>query len=172
MIEYHRLPYTGDRVPASMADLEIRITGEMQSREGVAFNAEVRKLTARSSTVLGIIENQGNGGGTWFVPYDPSARKWWQEMVEAFKPVIAEDEPEYGESFAEESLADRLYENAALYRDLNRKRSVVIRVNGDNDQIFVYKGTWDARMATHFAAEARKGKTIERWIKNQGWEHI
>lgn len=169
MSDTYTLPYTGERVPQGMADLAVKIAGEMQSRDGIAFNAGVW----RDNDLIGVIENKGDGGGTWFHHHTAKDMHWWRSMVEQFKPIIAEDEPEYGDFMAEESLADRLYENAAMFRDLNRKRSVIIRIDGDNDDIRLYKGTWDAQLAAHFAAEkVRNRKTIERWVKNEGWVNV
>lgn len=165
--------YTGDTIPASLANVTLEITGEMETHDGVAFNALVRA----GGKVVGTIENEGRGGGTWFHHHDLVARTWWEEAVKEFEPILKEEEGDIGFApNAEEWLADRLYEDAALRKELDRKRSLLMRVNGDNDRIIIFK-TKPAEVLPHpikraaiANAHSKVGDIVEFWIKGKGWE--
>lgn len=183
---FFRAPFTGALLPASVADVTLKLTGEMNAREGLAFTAEVR----RGKKLVGTIENQGGGGGTWFHHHAVEEMRWWNEAAAQYAAILAEHAE--GDEFmsaednrkfyrenpgqGHEALADALYENAALYRDLNRKRSLMVRVNGDNDQILIFSAKpaevlpHPDRRKTVVDQVSKPGDTVEFWIKNKGWE--
>lgn len=165
---FFTLPYSGDKVPAALEEITLKIKGEFATHDGIAFGAEVR----RNGKLIGNLENQGTGGGTWFHHHNVEVMNWWRERELEMKRILVEVEGDT-DFMAEEIMADRLYDNAALYKELNRKRSPIIRINHDNDNIRGFKGTWDAPLEAGLKARAAKeGATYERWIKNKGWEAI
>lgn len=167
---YPKTQYSSVSIPPSMVDVTLKITGEMMAREGVAFSAEV----LRDGKVVGTIENQGYGGGTWFHQRDRETATWWDEAVTAYGKILVDEGDEFGDQFAAEMLADALYENAALKRDLDRKRSPLVRFDRDNEGIKIYKGKWDDQLRKQVLAKAKESgvSLVERWVKGEGWEVI
>lgn len=167
MVTTIKTQYTGVEIPAGLEHVTLKILGEHPSRDGVAFSAEVHNdVAGQRGHVVGIIENQGNGGGTWFYNHTFADRQWWDALVKEFAGLPACEYPE----LADEHLADVLYDNAAMFRDLNRKRSPLVRWNGDNDDIRIYRGKWDPALEGGLKDLALKeSATVERWVKSKGW---
>jgi hypothetical protein len=165
---FFALPFSGEKVPAALAEVNLRITGEMPTHDGIAFGAEVR----RNGKIIGTIENQGTGGGTWFHHHDVEVMNWWHEREQEMKRILVEVEGDT-EFMAEEIMCDRLFEDVALYKELNRKRSLLLRFNENVNDIRIFRGGWDSDVKLWVADEKRKtGATVDRWIKNTGWERV
>lgn len=81
------MPYL-PTLPASLDDIEVRITGQHETRNGVAYAATVHRRTG--DVHIGTIENHGNGGGTQFYANSPAVRSWWEEAVVEFGPAALE----------------------------------------------------------------------------------
>lgn len=167
----YTMPVTGVKVPAALSDVTVKILGETPSADGVAFRGEVR----RGRKTLGTIEQDGRGGGTWFRPASGEDRAWWDEMVAAHTLILeGAGEPAF---IADENLANDLYEEAALARDMNRKRSVTFRLDGDCEQIFRTNVPLSAPPARVDAVKAKiaadyKDRSPELWVKNTGWSPL
>lgn len=156
-VETVTLPVTGKVVPADAARWTVKPRGRMNTREGEAFNAEVYD----GKILVGTIENQGTGGGTWFMPHGREARESWAAMVDAFRPMS-----EFP-ALAEEDLADVLYDEVALAAEMNRKRNGAVMLNEDRDQILLFNVPMDDRLRAH--VRTTYGDTARVWIKKEGW---
>jgi hypothetical protein len=169
------LPTTGKTVPAEAAALTIKPTGQMMSRDGVAFTADVK----RGKTLIGTIEQDGHGGGTYFHHATYPDREFWERLVADHTAILES----LGEStFAvEETLANDLHEEVALTRDLNRKRRLTVRVDAVDPDEFDDK--FDiltvnvqitapaprlAAVKTKIAADFA-GRNPAFWVKGEGW---
>ncbi|MFG2210940.1 hypothetical protein [Streptomyces sp. NPDC048638] len=116
MTELTTLPLTGLEVPHT----RYRITNLQQATMscGTAFSANVRE----GRTLLGVIENHGHGGGTWF---SPATRTGRQAMAEFTAGCRWKGEP-VGEEEAYEHLVDE-YDLARTARRCERKRASLLR---------------------------------------------
>ncbi len=92
-----RLPHTGLRVP----DASVKLTRlrQMRTRNGVSFNANLRV----NNRIVGTIDNEGNGGGTWFHPHDQ--RVYGQTHLAEY---AAQCRSEEGQPVDVEALLDQL----------------------------------------------------------------
>lgn len=164
------LPVTGEAVPADLVKVTTKITGHMMGREGYATSLEVKRVGA----VIGAIVDEGDGGGAWFQPSVRGGNAVWLDYTEQMALILVEEVRQGADdvypSSAAETLCDRLIGDALLRRDLDRKRSIVARVNGDNDDIRVYSGTWNEYAREQLLEEIPGG--FERWVKGQGWETV
>lgn len=83
-------------LPASLTGVAIVRKYQHQTRNGVAYAADL----TRDGVLLGTIENDGNGGGTWFYNADLPARELWltacTEFVDAATAMFARDAAEMG----------------------------------------------------------------------------
>ncbi|MFJ5645889.1 hypothetical protein [Streptomyces sp. NPDC093223] len=121
MTEPTTLPLTGLTVPHT----RYRITSLQQAttRNGIAFSANVRE----GRTLLGVIENQGNGGGTWFYPGTPGGR---QAMAE-FTAACRFNSSAIGEEEVYEHLIDE-HDLARTAKRCARQRTSLLRgLDGD-----------------------------------------
>lgn len=150
------LPVTGVVVPAAAAALTIKITGEMNTYDGVAFTAEVRD----GKHLRGVIEQDGRGGGTDFRHATYADAQWFAALVDEYAAIDEEHR-----WVAHESLCNDLYEEVAMIRDLNRKRTVVIRIDKDNDQILGIGKTKPGDAGAAAWAARRYGDRAEVWSK-------
>ncbi|WP_052412479.1 hypothetical protein [Streptomyces mutabilis] len=110
------LPLTGLEVPHT----RYRITSLQQVTMscGVAFSANVRQGRA----LVGVIENDGRGGGTWFIPADRTGRQGMAEFTRACRWK--------GEPISEEEVYDHLIDEYDLARTAKRnarKRTSLLR---------------------------------------------
>lgn len=160
-----KLPCTGAAVPPGLAGLTIKITGHMQGREGWATRAQVK----RGGAVIGEIVDEGNGGGSWFHSFSNAALTEWHGYDEQMKAImLAEDGTDF---LANEFLTDRLLDEALTRRDFDRKRSPLIRVDGNSDQVTIWKGAWDEELRAYLR-KTYAGQKVERWVKGQGWVSV
>ncbi len=104
-----RLPHTGLRVP----DRSLSVTGykEMTTSNGVAFTAKLR----RNNQIVGVIENHGTGGMTFFYAGTPAV--FGETHLEAY---AAQCRNEDGGTVNAETLLDELVEEADWARQINR----------------------------------------------------
>lgn len=163
------LPHTGYVVPAEAATLRVKITGRMDTSDGEAFTAEVYD----GKRLRGIIEQLGHGGGTDFRHATFEDMKWFDALANEYA-AIDEDH----RFVAHESLLNDLYEEAALYRDMNRKRNAVILVSEIAGTVVKAGGEIveaDIRMLNRplddKSREWIRGQfpTAKVWIKSKGW---
>jgi hypothetical protein len=110
------LPLSGLEVPHT----RYRITGLQQAttRNGIAFSANVREGRA----LLGVIENHGDGGGTWFYPGTRNGRHAMGEFIAACRWK--------GEPVGEEEVYEYLIDEYDLGRTAKRcarKRTSLLR---------------------------------------------
>ncbi|MDW8804332.1 hypothetical protein P1P68_05885 [Streptomyces scabiei] len=116
MTEPTTLPLTGLEVPHTR--YTITSLQQVTTRNGIAFSANVKK----GRTLLGVIENTGDGGGTWFYPGTPNARQAMAEFTAACrwngKPV--------GEEEVYERLIDE-YDLARTAKRCARQRTSLLR---------------------------------------------
>lgn len=187
------LPVTGRRVPAE-PEYVLSKMRQMGTSDGVAFTAEVRV----GGRVVGLIENHGTGGGTWFSGATAADRKAWEEFERGYAELNPEPEPpggsnpQTGPSGAEvrtypvdwtfvPDAADLLFTEADLRKRLDgyvKRGSVVVRKIGvtpqewqDDDHEF---GT--LRIKGHGwdealrAAKARPDAVgYETYLPSRGW---
>lgn len=162
MPETTTLPVTGAVVPAEAARWTVKPTGSMSTRNGVAFTAEVYD----GKTLVGTIENLGNGGGTWFHHANHGSYRLWERLVEEY--VAANPDDDTIRYVSAECLADALYEEVALARDLDRKRNAVVMRDGDRDQIVVLNRALDDRLRA-FLRGSPEWAGCMVWIRKTGW---
>lgn len=109
-------------IPTALVGLGIRKAYEHETRCGVAYAADL----TRNGQPLGRIENDGNGGGTWFYQADREALDLWNAACAEFEPqakaMFTRDTAEHGlppldapldASLVSEYLADVLFDLAA-----------------------------------------------------------
>lgn len=88
MTELITLPLTGLEVPHTRYHLDD--FEQMTTRNGIAFRATVNE----GDYCLGVIENGGNGGGTWFFQHTAKDRQAMEEFTDACRlngrPISAE----------------------------------------------------------------------------------
>lgn len=166
-------PYTFEVLPVEVRDWTLKVDYETKTYEGVTFGATVKDGSGRK---IGVIEDQGNGGGAWFMPVDGEGMRQWEAAVQA----MATADPE-GAGFASaEHLANALYENTAMYRDMNRKRNAVFLISPtavtqvtDEGEIVEPDIRVMNKPLTDQAREWAKANLpagTRVWIRNQGWE--
>jgi hypothetical protein len=98
------LPFTGVTIPTEPV-LTLTAVRTFRAIDGVGTEATLREGGPRGR-IIGSIENEGTGGGTWFRPGAPGARAVWEAFVEACKTA---DPERFGSEFArEEAVADTL----------------------------------------------------------------
>lgn len=116
MTELIKLPHTGLHVPYdryTLANLQ-----QMTTRCGIAYNATVHE----GERCIGIIENEGNGGGTWFSPATYADRL----AVHEFAAACRMD----GGPLSEEDVLDHLiteHETAQQVAKYARRRASLLR---------------------------------------------
>ncbi|MFI8944172.1 hypothetical protein [Streptomyces syringium] len=116
MTDLIKLPHTGLHVPHdryTLADFQ-----QMTTLCGIAYNATVHE----GERCVGVIENQGNGGGTWFFPATAADRR----AVHAFAAACRMD----GEPLSEEQVLDHLiteHETAQDVAKCARRRASLLR---------------------------------------------
>lgn len=161
-IDVTTLPVTGAVVPAAAASLTVKPIGRMATSCGEAFRAEVRD----GDRLIGLIENEGRGGGTWFQHNERADRAAFDALVAAYDAVHADAEPwERGE----EAFCEALHEEVALARDLNRKRNAVVMLDGDRARILVYNAPLSDALRRGVKA-ANPGREVMVWVKGSGWD--
>ena len=170
--DYIVLPVTGKAVPAAFADVRLVNLREMKSYDGVAFNAEVK----RGRTLLGTIEQDGRGGGTWFRAANAEAREWFDGQVTLYEHLqIALTGCKSWA--AHEALCNDLYEEPAQIRDNNRRRNVTFRLPGDAPELvrtFQKAPASDPAVVAACKAQlARTDPAAEVWNKaTSRWEEV
>jgi hypothetical protein len=98
-----------------------------QGRDGQGCQVKVMQ----GRTLLGTLDDEGNGGGTWFRPQQPGTRQMWQDYVRAFdgRTYDVWSAPDGGPLTlgssndgrgSEEDVATLLSLDAMLAKDLNR----------------------------------------------------
>ncbi|WP_371801463.1 hypothetical protein OHA38_43550 (plasmid) [Streptomyces sp. NBC_01732] len=116
MTDLINLPHTGLRVPHdryTLADFQ-----QMTTRCGIAYNATVNE----GKRCVGVIENQGNGGGTWFHPATAADHR----AVHDFAAACRMD----SEPLSEEEVLDHLiteHETAQEVAKCARRRATLLR---------------------------------------------
>lgn len=117
-----RLPHTGLRVP----DLSLSLNRFRQHRTsgGVAFSANLRV----DNRIVGLIENLGDGGGTWLRADD--WRAYGEDQLAAY---AARCRSEHGDPITAEDLLDTLVDEhdwASQIRAARRRGLMVLRLMG------------------------------------------
>lgn len=173
-IEMGILPYSLEAVPVECLDWQVRIDYEQKTYDGVAFGATL----IVDGKPIGTIREEGRGGGTWFATNDRAGQALFDAAVDR---LIASGV----ESFlTHESLCNRLYENAAMFRDMNRKRKAMVLLSDFAVHQFgtdPETGEWferspDFRQLNKPLDDAGREylrKTFPGcrvWVKGQGWE--
>ncbi|MFD8387388.1 hypothetical protein ACFV2X_54480 [Streptomyces sp. NPDC059679] len=126
MTELTTLPHTGLEVPHdryTLADFQ-----QTEMRCGIAYSATVNE----GGRCVGVIENQGDGGGTWFYPATAADRR----AVHEFAATCRMD----GEPLSEERVMDRLideHEMAGEVEKCARQRKSLLRALDEDGQIGV-----------------------------------
>lgn len=118
--ELLRLPHTGLRVP----DRSLSLTRyrELSTSDGVAFSANLRV----NNRIVGLVENQGHGGGTWLRADD---RRVYGEVHSA--DYAARCRSEEGEPVTVENLLDALVDEHDWTRRIaaaGRRGAMVLRL--------------------------------------------
>lgn len=167
------LPHNFKQVPDAAAALDIRPQGELPTYDGVAFNAHVHyrgdDKRFHQGEMIGLISNEGRGGGTWFRPAAVGANDFWMSLTAEHKALLQEHDPDTV-AFAEEDLADALYDNAQLFKEMNRRRNVVVLPDkNDTTRILVSSVPGkDLEKARGAIRTQYPGSLV--WIKKKGWE--
>ncbi|MER0477400.1 hypothetical protein ABR737_03310 [Streptomyces sp. Edi2] len=151
MTDLTPLPLTGLEVPHT----RYRITSLQQVTMscGVAFSANVREGRA----LVGVIENHGRGGGTWFTPADRTGRQGMAEFTRTCRWK--------GEPISEEEVYDHLideYDLARTAKQYARKRTSLVRgldADGYTDHIIEAKvpAVWLARGDYPYMGQLARG---------------
>ncbi|MET8823967.1 hypothetical protein [Streptomyces rochei] len=116
MTDLIKLPHTGLHVPGNrytLADFQ-----QMTTRCGIAYNAAVRE----GERCVGVIENQGDGGGTWFYPATAADHR----AVHDFAAACRMD----GEPLSEEEVLNHLITEHATAQEVAkcaRRRESLLR---------------------------------------------
>lgn len=150
------LPATGITVPA---DPVLILTGVRTFRaiEGEGFEATVR-IGGPQGRVLGRIEQDGNGGGTWLRLADAAGRAEFDAYVEACTAL----DPDLGFT-AHETVCNLLFEEADLLKRLNRKGQVVFRRTTD---------PWALYEHVYATVRATDGPEVRAHAANQGYDLV
>ncbi|RPK32378.1 hypothetical protein EES39_38490 [Streptomyces sp. ADI92-24] len=121
-----QLPHTGLQVPHdryTLADFQ-----QMEMSCGIAYNATVNE----GKRCVGIIENQGNGGGTWFSPATAADRRAVHEFAAASRMG--------GEPLSEEEVLEHLiteHETALEVAKCTRRRASLLRGFDEDGEVIV-----------------------------------
>lgn len=110
------LPATGVTVPAEPV-LVLTAVRKWRAIDGEGFVATVRVGDAKGR-VLGTIEQEGHGGGTWLRPADARGRVEFDAYVEACKTA----NPEHFGFTADETVCNDLFEEHDLAKRLTAAR--------------------------------------------------
>ncbi|MYS37217.1 hypothetical protein K388_07462 [Streptomyces sp. KhCrAH-43] len=116
MTDLLQLPHTGLHVPHNryvLTDFQ-----QMKTRCGIAYNATVHD----GERCVGVIENEGNGGGTWLYPATAVDRQAVHDFAAASRMN--------GEPLSEEEVLDHLiteHETAQEVAKCARRRASLIR---------------------------------------------
>ena len=153
------LPVSGAVVPARAAALTLKKIQQMETSCGAAFRADVYD----GKRLIGTIEQDGNGGGTWFRHADVEARDLWESLVTEQAVV----DPEWA-FVAHEHLANNLFEEVALFKEMNRKRNGVVMLDGNREAILVFNAPLDDRLRAYVRREF-EGQSPMVWVKGEGW---
>ena len=147
-------------VPGPDRNWKVSSLDSLATSNGIAYVAKLRL----DGKLVGTIENQGNGGGSWASFTTGEMTKAWRESAAA-----------YG---GEEELADALVQEFEVSKLLNGKTKLHVLPVGktpidDNppwDFAFVsYKASPNDPTAVAFVREKHPGARIWR---NQQWEEI
>jgi len=115
-----RLPHTGLRVPDH--SLSLSVYREHSTSGGVAFSANLRV----NSHVVGLVENQGHGGGTWL-----RADDWRAYGEQDLAEYAARCRSEDGQPVTVEDLLDALIDEHDWTRKVaaaGRRGAMVLRL--------------------------------------------
>lgn len=179
------LPATGRRVPAEPA-YELTAMSSMRTSDGQAFTATVKI----GRTYVGMIENHGTGGGTWFSPAGADARAQWAEFERGYTALNPEPEQTSDTFIYVPEPADALYDEADAAKRYARSvkgGTVIIREHIDGDAAllawqddayptmrFAIKGCKDHARALAAAVRhpsCADGK-YDTYLPGTGWVHL
>lgn len=90
------LPATRREVPASLAEFSVSSLKQMQGMDGVVVNANVRHASRKG--VVGMILNDGFGGGTKFRGNDREVQQEWDAAMTDSGPFAATETYDYEDS--------------------------------------------------------------------------
>lgn len=153
-------------VPAPDRNWAVTSLKSMETRNGVAFNGTLRL----DGKIVGVIENQGNGGGTWADCRTREANEAWRASAEAY----AKDST-YN---SHEDLADALVNEYEIAKMLNQRGTIHVLPAGakvvDDEPPFdfgfvSYKTNATDDQARDLARREHPGARI--WL-NGGWESL
>jgi hypothetical protein len=164
------LPFTGVTIPTEPV-LTLTAVRTFRAIDGVGTEATLREGGPRGR-IIGSIENEGTGGGTWFRPGAPGARAVWEAFVEACKTA---DPERFGSEFArEEAVADTLVDEVLLTRDANKKGHTTFRKSTDpwnpTDTETLQAVNWNA----YPCASVKSADTpqVRAWAAKQGYDLV
>lgn len=158
------LPATGATVPAE-PDYVLGNLREMETHDGVAFNASVKVGRA----LVGTIENQGSGGGTWFRPLTAAAHTQWQQWIRGYSDLHRDEQ-----FLVEESAADLLYTEADLLKRFKRfasRGSTVVRERVTDHRAWMLDGCPFAtvKAPAEQALRVAASRGYEVFLPDRGW---
>ena len=158
------LPATGREIPAELARFAVTSLKQMNTYDGVAVNATLRY----DGKIIGNLEDDGRGGGTYLYPRTAEARAAWEAAIAAtpdwtethdgFTLTYTAEHGLKGEAIAEWLIAE--YEEARWLNREAKKGTVIRRTDG---QHVGYNTTDETRVA-----KAEGVAEITVWTA-QGW---
>lgn len=161
------LPYTEQTVSASLAEFTITSLKQMNTRDGVAYNGTLR----RNGKIVGTLENDGHGGGTF--PYFNTGDTWpiWNAAVAESAPHLTT--AELGDAFASECACDALideYDTGRLIKRAAKKGETVVRRPANDEWSGPdYRMYASANVAAIVAAERQEGGEFAVWADDH-WD--
>lgn len=176
----------GTPLPPSLAGCSVKILDDMPDYG--AFSAELHV----GGRLVGTLENRGNGGGSWFRHATRADADVWTRACEEFRPTAQQAWEEasaeiwresnggagmsatqpLSDSLVAESLADALYGDAAIVRDLGRRRNILIRLDADDDRVARINrpyAAWSDEIAASMTRQTPDARSREVWVRGTGW---
>jgi hypothetical protein len=164
--EHVTLPTTRVKVPTEAAALTLTNLQSMNTMNGQTFSAVVKD----GRTVLGTIEQDGHGGGTWFRPTSREAGERWEHLSRQFHDVALAAGDDVNVWLYNESFPDVLADEALTTREFNRKRSPIWKETIDAEDPMGFRGKVTVEQAKAHLAKHKPESVI--WVKGTGWTPV
>lgn len=173
----YRLPVTGREVPAEFAEYTVTSLKQIQTHDGVALTATLR----RNGKIVGTLEDQGYGGGINFYGRSVDYERDFNEAIGHIGIVTTDapfDSPEWARWFylhTPDGILEALISEYELARELKRhaKTSTVIGFGDppDPDTVKIYK-TADTDLAVRTARKNHPDEPVVQVFVDGAWKEV